>query len=198
MVHSLEIFADSSGCETVPLEEGILLKYFSLAPSAKDPYKRNTLGIALDLSKAQTKVKIGYLSGSSWSPLLAPHLNGCQVLLAGLGYTTAEDYKREKYLPDCLGYHGIMSLMETLSPHLLICLEFLGHKGDLRLDLIHQIKKQKNTLAFAADLDFFLDLKLMQIRCNATNVLHEPKDIHTVRGQGPFSRLQFLSKECVI
>ncbi len=202
MVHPLEIFVDSSDVETLPLDDGIVLKYFSACPEARDSKKRNTLGITLELDKKQAPLKLGYVSGCPWSPLLAPHLEGCQVLLAGVGYTTEDDFKQNKYLSDCLGYHGLLSLLKTLSPEILICLEFSGHKGDLRLELVNQIRhvchNEKSTASFAGDLGLYLDLQLMQIRCNATKNLFPPQEIFTAQMQDSYSQLQYLSKCCVI
>jgi tetratricopeptide (TPR) repeat protein len=202
MVHPLEIFVDSSDVETLPLDDGIILKYFSTCPSANDMYKRSTLGITLEFDRSCATLKVGYISGCPWSPLISHHLEDCRILCAGIGYTTEDDIHRKKYLSDCLGYNGLLSLLQNLSPEILVCQEFSGHKGDLRLDLIKQLRSmrqgEKPSALFAGDLGFYLDLEHMQIRCNATSRLVSPEEIATVNMQGSHSRLQYLSRDCVI
>ncbi|NGX57348.1 MAG: hypothetical protein K940chlam3_00239 [Chlamydiae bacterium] len=194
-LHSLEIFLDSPDRETAPLDEEISLHYFSTCSSTKEDSKKCTLGIVLDFPGH----KIGYVSGCAWSPMLPIHLKDCQILCVGIGTTNNEDYERSKYLSDCLGYNGVYSLLEQLSPQVLLCTEFSGHLGDLRLEFVQQIREDKNNInVFPADHGFYLDLKQNCIRSSVDNELLDPQQVKVARVQGPYSKLQYLSEESVL
>jgi len=187
-LHSLEIFENSSNYELIPLNADISLGYFSCSP-------HHCLGIVLECPRH----KLGYISGCSWSPMLPLHLKGCDILCLGIGYATQEDLTLQKHLHDCLGFYGITSLLEHLDPKILLCTEFSNQMGDIRLEFVQEVRKNNPTLiAFPADFGFYLDLQKPSVRCSASDKLLDMQHVKVTRAQGSFSKLHFLSEECVL
>lgn len=116
-IHKLEMFLDSPDVEKIELDDGITLHYFLNAMSDSPHHFRETneepsfnssnLGIRFELTNESKKLKIGYLSGLIWSPLLLHHLGYCDLLLTGFGNTSSSDYSRIGYNEDSLGYFGL-------------------------------------------------------------------------------------------
>lgn len=211
-VHSLELFLDSPDVEKVELSSTITLHYFPTSALdaishhlGQKPQKSSnfssTFGIKLDLKHPQEmqrgKVSIGYVSGAAWSPLIGHHLGKCDLLLAGLGSTNPNDYARLAYNHDCLGYHGVFSLFEEVVPKLLLCTEFDGRDGDIRLETIKKMRQDQalnqSHSILPADVGLFVDLKSMRIQCSVTHELLEPSQAHVVRCSNAFGPLNYLA-----
>lgn len=192
-LHNLEIFLDSPEKETIPLDEEISLHYFSSCSSTKESHKQpSALGIVLELPN-QT---LGYISGSPWSPMLPLHFQDCSILCLGIGQVTLDDCERKKYMRDCLGYNGTLSLLEQVQPKMLLCMEFCGQAGDLRLEFVGQIRQEKKQLnAFPADCGFYYDLKHHSIRSTVDKQLLNLSQVKVTRAHGPYTKLQYIP-EC--
>lgn len=216
-VHCLELFLDSPDVEKVDLGHDIVLNYFpasaqivsrgsniALAPSC--------LGIRLDLrSKGdpleEQTVRLGYISGTPWSPLHAHHLEHCDVLIAGFGNTNAGDYNKTKYNELSLGYFGSYTLLEEVHPHLFIASEFNGNQGDIRLEVI-KLMRQEYTQTYPnarhvpaivpADASLLIDLRSLSIQCSLTKSLVTASHAHIVKSQASFGSLRYLSPTCCI
>jgi tetratricopeptide (TPR) repeat protein len=236
-IHCLELFLDSSDIEKVDLGSGIRLHYFPAGMPAVMPLglsrdkaasMSTALGIRFELfddpesmgEEALPRLKLGYASGVSWSPLLGHHLSHCSLLVAGLGNTNSVDYSRASYLDKELGYFGTFSLLEELMPKLLLCSEFGGREGDIRLEVVRKLKNDlyqnflKNDTEtdsdiseealvpkpaiLPADIGLYIDLKTLKIRCSETGSLVDPSKIKAVRSHGRFSRLLYLSDTCCL
>lgn len=218
-VHCLELFLDSPDVEKVELGEGITLNYFPLLsqetlfqnPLAKE--ERNStiassLGIRLDLRSSSFEkqpVRLGYLAGTPWSPLLAHHLGYCDVLIVGFGNTNPNDYGKIKHNDDTLGYFGTYSLMEEINPKLLLCSEFDGNEGDIRIEVVKQLRHDfANTyhnsktppVILPVDTKLFLDLKTCQVQCSVTKTLVDSNEICVVKSTENFGNLNYLSPHC--
>lgn len=221
VVHNLELFIDSD-VESIELSDDIRLHYFLAAHQAVASKNASyndedrichTLGIRLELSPAyefsnqtsseeKESVNLGFISGVKWSPAVAHHLKPCHVLLAGLGQTSSADYHQSTYLDHHLGYHGVMSLWEKLKPELLLCTEIEGNQGDLRLEIIKQMRRDqglgKSTTILPAENGLVVDLENKKIKCSLTNRFVNPQDIQIVRSGEIFSRLLFLAPSCCL
>lgn len=209
-IHKLEMFLDSPDVERLELNEGIVLHYFlntvsdtthSFRDSNDEQNLNNSnLGIRLELSDENKKVKIGYLSGLAWSPLLGHHLGYCDLLLAAFGNTCSTDYSRLGYNEDSLGYFGIATLLEELGPRLLLLTEFGGREGDIRLAVTKKMRSeysqkriaQKSTL-LPSDVGLAIDLNSLQVKCLISDQLVPAGEINVVAGSDSFSRLRYLS-----
>lgn len=198
-VHCLELFLDSPDVERVEICEGIALDYFSLPTSA------NRLGITLELKSFSDvhTVRLCYASKTTWSPLLAHHFGNCDVLIAGFGHTSSEDYGRRVYNENCLGYYGTYSLLEAVQPRLLLCSEFDGKEGDIRIETIRLLRQQyteeyshseRNApVIIPADPQLFLDLKTLQVQCTLSRELVDGNQIHIVKPAEMYGNIQYVS-----
>ncbi len=209
-IHKLEMYLDSPDVEKIDLDEGIVLHYFLNAmPETTQNFREtnddqalnnSNLGIRLELSNENKKMKIGYLSGLAWSPLLVHHLGYCDLVLAAFGNTTSNDYSRLGYNEDSLGYFGTASLLEELAPRLMLLTEFSGREGDIRLEVIKKMREEcvqdsspQKSILLPADIGFTLDLNTLQVKCLLSEDLVEPSDINVVASIDSFGRLRYLS-----
>lgn len=215
-IKCLELFLDSPDVEKIELSEGIVLHYFPAANHAavlQHASHDNTtplpayLGIRLDLTipHEHKTVRLGYVSGATWSPLLSHHLGQCDVLIAGFGSTNANDYGKVKYNENSLGYFGSFSLLEEVNPQLFITSEFNGNQGDIRLEVI-KLMRQEYAKAYPtarltpavlpADPNLYLDLRNLNIQCSITRADVPPAQARIVKTQAGFGSLRYLSPQC--
>lgn len=219
-VHSLELFIDSPDVEKIEIGQGITLQYF-LASNQENPYKTHpnksdenksaTLGIRLELRLPHQNegipIRLGYISGTGWSPLLAHHLGVCDLLLTGFGNTSPNDYSKANYQEDCLGYYGTYSLLEEIAPRLLISAEFGGREGDIRLEAIRRLRQEacasgraslQETTIIPGDIGLYVDLKNIKIECSVTHESILPNDVRIAKSTDSFGRLLYLSPTCYL
>ena len=217
-IHCLELYLDSPDIETVSLNETMTLQYFptitretsshtSARNQAISSSPLSCLGIKLELSSPETQSiekVIGYVSGSAWSPLLSQHLSKCDVLISGFENTNSDDYNKLKYNIDSLGFFGTASLIEDAAPKLLICSEFGGQEGDIRLEVSKKFRqenafgKQKGTVVLPGDIGCTVDLKKSMLLCSVNKTLIDPSQVRVVKNQDSFGKLQYLSPNCFL
>jgi hypothetical protein len=216
-LHCLELFHDSSEIEKESLGEGVLLNYFSANSKSNFTFandligRRGTesIGIKLELKSTDTSDKsemsIGYLSGTVWSPLLSHHLGPCDILVTGFGRTHPNDYGKLNYSEDCLGYFGTYSLLEEMKPKLLLCGEFDGWDGDIRLEIVKKLSKEfeiQKEKHFSTILPFdkglMIDLNEFLIECCVSKKLLAPHEVRVIRTHNAFGNLQYLSHKCFL
>lgn len=216
-VRCLELFLDSPEVEKISLTDEIALHYFStegqataLQNSIPNEDSRPIpahLGIRLDLTRPndQSLIRLGFISGASWSPLLSHHLGSCEVLIAGFGSTNANDYRKLKYNETCLGYYGSYSLMEEVNPNLFISSEFKGNQGDIRLEVIKLMRQEymqaypnscQSPAVLPADPTLFIDLLNLNVQCSITKTEVPPSRVKIMKSQAGFGNLRYLSPSC--
>ncbi len=234
-VHCLELYLDSPDVEKVELTEWMALNYFpisaqealhhqnSAAKEDRSTQIYSSLGLRLDLkqpedvtaseqAKKGRLVTIGYISGTAWSPLISHHMgSSCDILITGFENTNSQDYEKQTYNDDCLGYHGIYSLMEEISPRLLLCCEFGGREGDIRVELVKKLRQEQTSemvaerqspallpVVLPGDTGLFIDLKTLQIQCSVSKTLVDPAQVHVVKSVDAFGNLRYLSPNCYL
>ena len=222
-VHCLELYIDSPDIEYIALAPGIIFNYFHTSSlqaelraeegiTANGKVSPSNLGIRLELTTTamegsceQAKsLTIGWLSGIPWSPLLTHYLDKCQVLIAGFEKTENQDYNRIQYNKDSLGYFGTYSLLEAIHPQLLLCSEFNGKAGDIRLEVIKKMRQdynappQSSTTVLPGDTDFYLDLNSLKVQCTVSKALIEPSKIRVIKSGNAFATLQYLAPSCLL
>lgn len=210
-VHHLELFVDSPTVEKVELSPGVALHYF-LAPATKvqgvhgeEKIAPACLGLRLELMKGELSpgLSLGYLSGMPWSKHLGDLLGKCDVLMVGFGNTSAEDYGKVRYNTDDLGYLGTYSLMEEIAPRLLLCCEFGGREGDIRLDVVKKMRQEyaygrhQGTVILPGDSGFVLDLRSLHARCSVTRRFVDPSQLKVANTKEIFGQLLYLSSSSV-
>lgn len=211
-LHCLELFVDSPDVETIDLGEGILLHYFPTG--FQEAYKErrvsepSSLGINLELSTrqeglAQRSVRLGYIGATSWSPLLAHLLGPCDVLVAAFGSTGPSDYEKVSYNDDSLGYFGIYSLMEEVRPRIVLCSEFDGLEGDIRVEVAQRLRSEgkaagASTVVLPADNSLFLNLLSNEIACSVSQQPVAAQHVMVVKSSYSFGPLQYLSPACCL
>lgn len=205
MLHSLGLFLDSPDVEKTVLNEDMVLNYFPASTSLAN------LGITLELRSRcrntgdlQTTT-VGYLSPAPWSPTLVNHLGHCDLLIAGFGHTNADDYGKRKYNDDCLGYFGSYSLMESVQPQLMLCSDFDGREGDIRLEVVKMLRQQsvaerpndmRVTMVLPADSRLLLDLLTLQVQCSVTRANVHATQVSVIKTSESGGNLQYLSPHC--
>lgn len=216
-LHRLEIFVDSPEVEKIELSDGISLSYFPITSPAflhtsefkgeEQSLAASSLGICLDLASHHESLRLGYVSGGSWSPLLSHHLGNCDVLIAGFGSIGSGDFNKGNNHHDGLGYFGTFSLLEEVAPKLLLCCEFSGREGDIRIETVGKIRQEIGnanntnkgmTTVLPGDHALLIDLKTMQVRCSLTGTLVPPSQVKVTKSQDMFGSLSFLSPDCCL
>lgn len=208
-IHKLEMFLDSPDVEKIELEEGIFLHYFlTNMPSSSQNYNKmdeqafsqSNLGIRFELTSDHKKLKLGYLSGIAWSPLLAHHLGHCDIILAGFGNTNSNDYLKLGYNEDCLGYYGTSTLFEELAPKVMLLSEFGGREGDIRIEVVKKMRfenprnsAQMQSDLLAADIGLVINLDNLRVKCSISEASVPAGDVSVVASNDSFGRLRYLS-----
>jgi tetratricopeptide (TPR) repeat protein len=200
-LHQLEIFMDSPETEAIELTQGITLNYFGMQEIANNSLAI-PLGIRLDLRNSHQTTRVGYLSGTKWNPLLSHHMGTCEVLITGFGNTCSSDYSRLKYNEDCLGYYGCYSLMEEINPTVMICTEFGGREGDIRIEAARKLRcdyhnlhpnTRQRPVVLPGDQGLKIDLKNLFVQCTLTNENMEAEETRVVRTCDNYGNLHYLS-----
>jgi len=212
-IHNLEIFLDSPDVEKVELTDSINLHYFLTSPQSSsfrssigsELNTLSSLGVRLELRSQGNinPINIGYISGMGWSPLIAHHLGRCDILLAAFGNTNIKDYSKLSYVENSLGFYGCSSLMNEVSPKLMLLTEFGGREGDIRLEVIKKLRNEKikasnRAIALPSDIGMIIDLDQISIRCSLSESFVAPEDVHVVASAANFGTLKYLSPQLCI
>lgn len=210
-VHPLEFFLDTNGAEKQEISPDIILNYFCSSESLSNhppanPYSASlppsSLSIRLDLlDKNQESIRIAYVSETPWNPLLAHDLEACDILIAGFGHTSPDDYKKISHQEDCLGYFGCYHLLKDLHPKLLICTEFDGSEGDIRLEIIKKLRRDQGMFSGTSSIlpghtGLYVDLNRLTIPCSISGQPVALQEIYSVRTGLSFHPLLYLSSNC--
>lgn len=201
-VHSLELYLDSPESESIQLNNAITLHYF---PTSTKGVKM-PIGICLQLhpsaSHEQVGIRLGYVSGTAWSPQLTHYLQGCDIIVAGIERCGTDDIQKKRYNEESLGYYGISSLIQELSPRLFLCSEFSAEEGDLRLELIQKMRQEvaaaQNSVLLPADTGLRIDLISDAICCSVTNREIHADKVRVAKSRDTFGALRYLSLDCLI
>lgn len=222
-IHCLEIFQDSPDVEKIDLGDGITLNYFLTysqesflrALSEKDSHaapSTTSLGLRFDLrtssqTQGRTTTRLGYVTGTSWSPLLAHHLGNCDVLVAGFGHTCSNDYQKISHNEDNLGFYGSYSLMEEIQPRLFLSTEFSGKEGDLRIEITKKMREdfakyhssaRTQPVILPGDNGLYLDLKALQIQCTVSHAMIDIAHVRVAKSADSFGQLHYLAPSCIL
>jgi hypothetical protein len=204
--------------ERETLGDGVTLNFFATSPrggfTAGSDFKEsakaeptNSMGIRLDFKREGESLKIGYVSGAAWSPLIGHNLGNCDILITGFGNTSPHDYGKLNYNETTLGYFGTYTLLEEVRPRLLFCTEFDGREGDIRLEVCKKLRKEYQTanpslqtlpVILPADNGLLVDLESLQIECSVSKKLLDPKDVLAVKTSDIFGGLRYMSPKCLL
>lgn len=204
-LHSLELYVDSPDSESVSLSSAITMHYF-LTSGQEAQRSRAQMGIWFDLQTpgqvTRKSRRLGYVSGTPWSPMLSNHLAGCDILLAGMENSCPADCQRQKYNEDSLGYHGICSLVEEIVPKLMLCCEFGGREGDIRLELVQKLRQEvaatKKCVVLACDNGLKVDLETLEVLCSITGGRVDPSAVRVSKTADRFGAVRYLSPSCIL
>ncbi len=206
-VFCLELYVDSPEIESIALSEDISLHYFPTNSSD------GAIGIKLELQNSdlvhstpdgRSRVTLGYISGAPYSPLLAHHLSGTDVLIAGFEGTSANDYGKLKYNDESLGFFGTFSLVEEVAPSVLLFAEFNGREGDIRAEVAHKLKQEyaysahHSTAIFPADTGMTANLETLKVKCSLSGDEIEPSQVRVVKEKDAFGRLRYLGPNSIV
>lgn len=204
-LHRLEFFMDSPDVERLEMHSGIYLNYFSIEKQKK--YSLNPtahLGIRLDLQKEDLSfTRLAFLSQCGWSPFLSHDLSICDILVAGFGHTSVDDYQKLHYNEHSLGFYGVATLIEELNPQVVILTEFDEREGDIRLEVIKKLREESNlhaklTSIVPGNQGLYLDLKQFLMACNQTKQLVSIEEIRMIKSADAFDPFLYISSDCLI
>lgn len=190
-LHCLELFMDSPDVERVDIAPQLSLHYF--------PVQGSQIGIRLDLKGEKQTVKVGYIAGGAWNPLLSHHLGTCDILIAAFGKTQLNDCHQIAYNSDSLGYNGCATLSQEVAPRLMLCGEFDGSEGDIRLPAIQKLRASvggTNRTLLPAENGLRLCLSNWAIQCNLSGSWVNPQKIKVVQTESAFAPLKYLAPNC--
>lgn len=219
-IHNLELYVDSPDVEKIEITPEVTLNYFPTSTKEALTHHQNdkhqnaahtSLGIRFDLKQQSAEgrkiIKLGYISGTAWSPLLSHHLGQCDILFAGFGHTQINDFSKLNYNENTLGYFGTFSLLEEVKPRLLFSCEFDGREGDIRLEISKKMRQEATNpeaptenanVVLPADTGLFLDLKNLQIQCSVSKEMVDPALVRVVKSGEAFSNLLYLAPSCFL
>ena len=177
-VHCLELYLDSPELERIDLSNGIILHYF---PTARDD-QQGALGIRFDLQTDQgAPICLGYAPAP-----LSPHLAGCDILVAALSGSSKGAFP----MPS-----------SEIDPKLLLCSEFHGSEGDLRLETVKQMRQQwagSQTVILPTDTGLCISLQPLGVHSCARNAPLDPQSVHVYKSTEAFGPLGYVGPECVL
>lgn len=200
-VHRLEWFEGSLEMEKIEICPGICLHYFSWERSAAAPL---SLGVRLELTLVERSTisrtfNLGYISGYC-SPFHWVNFGHCDALLMGIGKGICK--AKLKKTPGSNQNNDIQSLINEFSPKLLLCTEFDGFEGDLRLETVRKLREEGSAYSsmaiLPADNGLFLDLKTLSIKGTFDVSMIDAKAVHVTRSAGAFSTLMYLPPASVL
>lgn len=221
-IHCLDLFLDSPDVEKIQINEEITLNYFPTtwgksnkeSSETREYNASSTYGITLELKHSHRRtltgsnsLRIGYISGTPWSPMLAAGLGKCDLLVTGVDGTNTADWSRRAYNTESLGYYGIYTLLEEVVPKILVCTEFSGSDGDIRLEFTKKLRRDyaqhiprtgQSAAILPGDTGLYINLTNLKVRCSFSNTLIDPDDLHIVKLRDFFGKLQYLSPNCLI
>jgi hypothetical protein len=208
-VHCLDMYIDSPEVETVSLGDKLRLQYFHTSSTEVREQGRETastnLGLRLELLpelEGGDSLSLGFVSGLPWSSLLGEYLSGCSLVISGFENTNADDYSKIKYNDDSLGYYGTYSLVKEVQPALLLCSDFSGREGDVRMEVVKKLHQelsgQSPTVVLPGDTGLYLDLQTSQIQCSVCKTLVDPSKVRVAKSSESFGHLHYLSPSCFI
>lgn len=195
-LHHLELFIDSPDVERVELAPEISLNYFHVTSTNQTGNAGSSLGIKLELKSGEydsSLLTVGYLTKAAWTPLLSSLLGHCDLLIAGFGETSANDYNKVIHNSDSLGYYGTANLIQETTPRLLLCGEFAGTNGDIRLEVVQKLREETvktgSTTILAADDGLVLDLRTFAVQSSLNQEWTEAPFVRTIRNSdfGPLA-----------
>lgn len=216
-IHSLELFVDSPDTESLILDECISLHYFATSAQeasqvmeSKGSSVRTSCAVGIRLAlrsegscDERSTVQLGYISGAAYSPILAHHLSACDTLIAAWEDTGTNDYQKIQYNENSLGYYGSATLLEELGASLLICCEYSGREGDVRVEGSKKLRQdetssQHPTSILPGDTGMIVDLETQRVQCSLTQHFVDASQVHVVKTQEAFGQLKYLSNSCFV
>lgn len=173
--------------EKVSLCETVSLSYFSCLKQA--------FGLIVDTPGC----KLGFVLNSPWSPMLPIQLKGCDLLCLGIGRVSLDEITQNKCHLDCLGYRGVLSIIQLVKPELVLCTAFECDGVDWRLDVMRELRHQTGIARiFPVDSGFTINTDCKKIHCPQDNDWRAPEFVRAVRSDGDFSKLEYLSSDSLI
>lgn len=181
-VHALALPPESDATAAIPLSDWITLHYFS---NGRD------LGIRLALERCGVApeednkvVQVAVITGSLGNAALAHRLVGCELIIAEM-----DDQQ-------------LFLALDQLSPKLCLACHLATARGDLRLDVVREIRRsfrdQCTTVILPVDRGLCVDLDCLNVRCSITGAFAPYHEVRVVRSADPFGALQYVSGQCLL
>lgn len=143
---------------------------------------------------------IGYTGDGGFTPELAKHLKGVDLLIAHVSQPDSKEFNNPEHLKDIhLGYNGAVRLIKEVQPKLTLIGEFWAGLADLRLDLIDGIRLRSGSKSvFPACLGLYLSLPDLNASCFRCGELVPTQQIRIAPPLKEFGLLGYLCDQCIL
>eukprot|EP00456_Euglypha_rotunda_P024448 TRINITY_DN1_c1_g1_i9.p1 TRINITY_DN1_c1_g1~~TRINITY_DN1_c1_g1_i9.p1 ORF type:complete len:378 (+),score=69.88 TRINITY_DN1_c1_g1_i9:3030-4163(+) len=161
----------------------------------------HAVGIRLRLHRDdQPDFVIGYTGDTRLFDRLADHLQGCDLLIAHISQPDPQEFNDDAFRKKVhLGYNGVTELIKATKPKLTIVGEFWAGLADLRVDLIHGLRRRTNSKAILPmGLGFHLRLPSLEVECTECRKPTPFGQIRIAPPTTPFGPLGYLCQRCLI
>lgn len=177
----------------------------------ENEYEEN-ISYAVKLSlkdRGDKEIRVGFTSDTCYFSELSDFLYNCDYIIANISETNHKDYSRTALKDTHLGFHGCAQLItdcnNNRAKHYIdfnekyIISEFWAGKGDIRKELVRQLRKEtQHDLVYPGDIGmlFFLDQDTFQ--CAYCRREEQIENIHIVKQGIDYSPLHSICNECIL
>lgn len=161
----------------------------------------HAVGIRLRLHRdGQPDFVIGYTGDTRLFDGLADHLQDCDLLIAHISQPDPQEFNDDSARKKVhLGYNGVAELIKATTPKLTVVGEFWAGLADLRVDLIHGLRRRTNSKAILPmGLGFHLSLPSLEVECTECRKPTPFGQIRIAPPTSPFGPLGYLCQRCLI
>jgi ribonuclease BN (tRNA processing enzyme) len=176
----------------------VTIEHFPVQHGADVPH---AVGIRLRLHReGQSPFVIGYTGDTCYFDGLADELQGCDLLIAHISQPDPQEFSDENFLkPVHLGYNGVTKLVRKVQPKLTLIGEFWAGLADLRVDLIHGLRRRTGMdNILPTGLGFHLRLPSLEVECTECKKPTPFSQIRIAPPTSPFGPLGFLCQRCLV
>ncbi|MBI1345070.1 tetratricopeptide repeat protein [bacterium] len=181
----------------------LTIEHFPVEHGADVPH---AMGMRLRLHRDdQPDFVIGYTGDTRYFEGLVEHLKkdtdkGVDLLIAHISQPDPREFNDEEFLKNVhLGYNGVTKLIRAVQPKLTLIGEFWAGLADLRVDLIHGLRRRTKTDAILpTGLGFHLRIPSLEVECTECRQPTPHGKLRIAPPTSPFGRLGFLCSRCMV
>ena len=177
----------------------------------KNEYEEN-MSYAVKLSlkdRGDRKIRVGFTSDTCYFSELSDFLYDCDYIVANISETDQKDYSRTAFKDIHLGFYGCTQLITDCNKNRAkhgigfnekyIISEFWAGKGDIRKELVKQLRKgTRHDFVYPGDIGMLFFLDQDTFRCAYCGCEEQIENIHIVKQGIDYSPLHTICNECIL